>query len=201
MRLIRISIVSFAVLGLTACSTVSDRYGFLKDETQSYQKAPPLERTVVIPQNLNARGVQDFYEVPEAGPEAANIKPPLTPPGSNIGKAPTLSQQDRIRNAENAKIQGHTNISANTPTSYGIGFSQAWMKVGQVLQASNYKIVEKDKVLGTYYVIDTQKTGGKVKKDMPIYQVNLKASGNSTVVSVNPGNAALQSQINRNLNS
>jgi uncharacterized lipoprotein len=111
-----------------------------------------------------------------------------------------VSQQDRIRSAENAKIQGHTSAAANIPAAVSLNYSQAWVKVGHILQASNYKIVEKDNAVGTYYVIDTKATGGKVKKDMPIYQVHLNASGNSTVVSVSPANANLQSQLNKALN-
>jgi uncharacterized lipoprotein len=147
--------------------------------------------------------VQDFYEVPESNaPEGPT--PPMTPPGSHLDQARPqtnqMSQQDRIRNAESAKIQGHTNPTANGPRPVGINFSQAWVKVGHILQAASYKIVEKDNSLGTYYVIDTSKTGGKVKKDMPIYQVHLKPSGNGTTVSVSPSNPSLQQQLNKSLN-
>lgn len=203
MRVIKISLISFVLTSLAACTTISDKYGFFKDESKSYQKAKPIERTVVMPQNLRVDGIQDYYEVPQA-PEQTGTVPSLIPPGSHlIASKPAqtvLSQQDRIRSAENAKIQGHTSSAANAPQTAGVNFSQAWVKVGHVLQASNYKIVEKDKVLGTYYVIDTHSSGGKVKKDMPIYQVNLKASGNSTVITVSPANSSLQTLVNQSLN-
>lgn len=202
MRTVRLSMIPLAVLGLTACSTISE-HGFLKDESQSYQRQPAEEHTVVIPQNLSSKNVQDFYEVPQPSPEADNVQPPMAPPGSSLNQPRAggmISQQDRIRNAESAKIQGHTNPTVNGPRPVGVNFSQAWVKVGHVLQAANYKIVEKDNAIGTYYVIDTSKTGGKVKKDMPIYQVHLKASGNGTLVTVSPSNPGLQSQLNKSLN-
>jgi uncharacterized lipoprotein len=200
MRIIRMSLISIVVLGLTACTT-TNRYGFLKEERQSYRRAQPIEGAVVIPQNLSSSGMQDYYEVPGPAPQANGAIPPITPPGANLGPkgAANLSQQDRIRNAEAAKIQGHTSAVANDPAPVGLTFAQAWTKVGSVLKASNYKIVEKDNVLGTYYVIDTGKTGGKVKKDMPIYQVHLKAAGNATAISVHPANPGLQSQLSHNL--
>jgi uncharacterized lipoprotein len=185
---------------------LGEKYGFFKDEAQSYKKAPPLEHTVVIPQNLSAKNVQDYYEVPQPAPEVANIEAPLTPPGSSL--SPTVrpqvvapvSQQDKIRNAENAKIQGHTLPTARGPKPVGINYSQAWVKVGHVLHAANYKVVEKDNLMGMYYVVDTSSTGGKVKKDMPIYQVSLKPSGNGTVVTVIPSNSRLQETLSRSLN-
>lgn len=218
MRIIKLSMISVLVLGLSACTTVSERYGFLKDENQNYKKAPALQGAVVMPQNMATNEMQDYYEVPETAPSAVDAQPSLAPPGSSLaqrqsqpqvpdqnqskpGQPVMLSQQDKIRSAENAKIQGHTFYQpASTSTTVGMNFSQAWVKVGHVLQASNYKIVEKDNVLGTYYVVDMHGTGGKLKKDMPIYQVHLKAAGRSTQVSVSPSNPALQNQINRNLN-
>ncbi len=209
MRAIKISIISLVAIGLTACSTVNDRYGFFKDDSQTYRKVKPIERTIVVPQNLNARDVEDYYEVPQPVQQSSNMQPPppITPPGSNLTPVKlkpvqpvVISQQDRIRKAENAKIQGHTAAAANEPTQIGVNLAQAWVKVGHILQASNYKVVEKDKVLGIYYVIDTRATGGKVKKDMPIYQIHMRPSGNSTIVTVSPANAVLQNQLNKNLN-
>lgn len=198
MRLVRISIISLAAVALSACSSIGERYGFLKDETQSYQRTSSIERPVVIPQNLSSNQVQDYYEVPQVASDANSMQPPITPPGANIAP-PKQSMEDRIRNAENAKIQGHTSSAASGPAPVALNFSQAWTKVGSILKASGYKVMEKDNVLGTYYVIDTNGTGGKMKKDMPIYQIHLKASGNSTVITVTPANPTLQSQINRNL--
>jgi uncharacterized lipoprotein len=204
MRILKIGLFSFAAISLTACSTIGDRYGFLKDAKQTYQNAPMMEQPVVIPQNLRANDSQDYYEVPQNVSSGPYVKPSLAPPGSNLDTKPqpvVVSQQDRIRNAETAKIQGHTSaVANNTPATVSLNFAQAWVKVGHVLQAANYKIVEKDNALGTYYVIDTKQTGGKVKKDMPIYQVQLKASGNSTLVTVSPGNPTLQSQLRSALN-
>jgi uncharacterized lipoprotein len=199
----KVSIFSLAVLGVAACSTVN-RYGFLKDETQSYQKAVPAERAIVIPQNLSSRTIEDYYEVPSPANEANSTTPPIAPPGSSFVQnrnvdAAMVSQQDKIRNAEIAKIKGHTNPAANGPKPVGVNFSQAWVKAGHVLQASNYKIVERDRSMGTYYVIDTTKTGGKVKKDMPIYQVILKPSGNGTLVSIMPSNQKLHNELSRSL--
>lgn len=199
MRIVKLSLMSLVVLGMTACTTVRN-HGFLKDETQSYKNEQPIPNTVVIPQNLSSKNMQDYYEVPQPSAQAANISPTLIPPGSNIPQRPVvISQQDRIRNAESAKIQGHTAAQSVAPAAVSASFAQAWVKVGHVLQASNYKIVERDKALGTYYVIDTRSSGGKVKKDMPIYQVHLKATGNGTVVSVSPANGQLQGQLNRSL--
>lgn len=199
MRIVRISLIPLAVLALSACSTCN-KYGFLKDDTKTYRQATPIEGAVVIPQNLSSSGMQDFYEVPGPAPDASVAQPSIIPPGANVAppKSARASQQDRIRNAEAAKIQGHTSSAANAPAPVGVSYSQAWTKVGSVLKASNYKIVEKDSVLGTYYVIDAGK--GKVKKDMPIYQVHLKAAGNGTAISVTPANSALQDQLYRNLN-
>lgn len=199
MRIIKLGLTSAVVLTLAACSTIQN-HGYLKDENKSYQKAEPVERTVVIPQNLSGKNVDDYYEVPELAPEAANVVPPIAPPGSAVAQKANTTQQDRIRDAENAKIKGHTNPNVNNTKPVGVNFSQAWVKVGHVLQGTNYKIVEKDKTLGTYFVVDTTQSSGKVKKDMPIYQIHLKPSGNGTMVTVSPSNPGLQSQMNRFLN-
>lgn len=203
MRIVKICFISVALISLGACSTVQE-HGFLKDESQSYRKETLVEQTVIIPQNLSAKNVQDYYEVPRPDQEVQYSQPPITPPGSNLNQAPAnqafLSQQEKIRNAESAKIQGHTSPTNNNAKPIGVNFSQAWVKVGHILQASNYKIMDKDNSIGTYFVIDTSKTNGAMKKDMPIYQVHLKPSGNGTLISVNPRNSALQAKINQALN-
>ncbi len=203
MKIIRYSGIVLAVLGLTACSSMGNKFGFFKDETKSYRNVVPVEKTVAIPQNLSAKNMEDYYEIPQAAGEATDAVPPLTPPGNYLqgGSKPMVeSQQERIRNAENAKIQGHTFAPANAPKPVGINYNQAWVKVGHVLQGINYKVVEKDRPMGAYYVIDTSATGGKVKKDMPIYQVNLKPSGNGTLVTVTPSNSTLQARLTQSLN-
>lgn len=200
MKTTKVMIPLFAI-ALSACTPVSDRYGFFKDETQTYRNVKQLDQPVVIPQNLSTNGVQNFYEVP-GGTEVtpASNQPPLTPPGSGVQER-QLSQQDKIRSAESAKIQGHTTLvaQAGSPVTSRLSYAQSWNKVASILQSANYKIVEKDKALGTYYVVDTHASGGKVRKDMPIYQVNVRPDGNSARVSVSPANPSLQNLIARNL--
>jgi uncharacterized lipoprotein len=201
-KIFKKSLIFISVLGLTACSSFGYRYGFLKDETQTYKKLPPIERTVVIPQNLSPRSVQDYYEVPQPAPDAPNVEPSLAPPSSSLSATPVpgnMPFEQKIRDAEKAKIQGHTRAAAARPAPVAINYSQAWVKVSHVLRATGYKIVEKDNSMGTYYVIDTSSTGGKVKRDMPIYQVNLKSAGNGTVVAVSPANARLETRLKQSL--
>lgn len=203
MQIHRLVIISSLIMTLSACTTVRDKYGYFKDETQSYKKERPVAKAVVIPQNLSNQNIQDYYEVPQPGTESTTV-PPIAPPGSNLTpsamtKPQEISQQDRIRNAENAKIHGHT--VATGPSTVGVNFSQAWSKVGSILKASNYQIVAKDLALGTYCVVDTSHTGGKLKEKMQIYQIGLKSSGNATTVSVSPSHPELQAQLSRSLNN
>lgn len=201
MQTFRMMIIPFLALGLSACTTVSDRFGFFKDESKSYRKVTEAEQPMVIPQNLSASGMQNYYEVPGEDAGQPNEEPSLLPPGSSLRENKPAILEAKIRNAENAKIQGHTTMgqSSNRPLSSNLNFNQTWSKVGSILQSANYKIVEQDNALGTYFVIDTRNSGGKVKKDMPIYQVHVKAAGNAARVSVTPANPALQNFIARNL--
>lgn len=203
MKQIIISLISLgSVLALTACSSMNNR-GFLKDDTQSYKKEPPIEqRTIIVPQNLSSRNVQDYYEVPTPAAEAVGVEPALAPPGSGIMVAkprPAPSQQDRIKNAENAKIQGHTTKNIPQSKTIDVYYPQAWSKISKVLTGLGYEIMDKnqEKDSGTYYVIDRRHTGGKAQLNMPIYQVHLKKSGNATVISITPPNPALQDILNK----
>lgn len=54
--------------------------------------------------------------------------------------------------------------------------AQAWEQVGKALQTSGYRVLQQDSNENVYDILDTVSTEGVVKRDTPIYRVQMQPS-------------------------
>jgi uncharacterized lipoprotein len=57
---------------------------------------------------------------------------------------------------------------------------RAWNALANALPAAGYRILEQDRSINTYYILDTSASNGVIQKDSPIYQLRLKAIDDDT---------------------
>ncbi len=175
-------------LSLISCSTVSN-YTSGNSPDKQYKTAQASDTNL-----QGAKTAENKYEIPTV-PQAQSQDVSAAPPGSQIQAstqqpaAPATSTTNATAPTPNttSSVASNTNQVAKM-TSGGLliaqNYSQAWQSVGKALSSSGYQIMEKDASLGTYYVVDKASTGGKVKRDTPIYQVRVQNSGSSSVVTL-----------------
>lgn len=180
MKLAKFLLIPAVVLGLAACSSVQHEYVQFRDKHEAYH---PTAKSVAPTKGINQEQVQKNYNVkPLNNPEKVK-QVPLTPPGSD------LQSSSKTQN-----VQGYI---------YKVTFNTAWKKVGKAIRQSGYQILDQDNGLGTYYVLDTKSTSGKIKQNTPIYQLHLtKVKQGTKLTLLSSGNELAKADIaNRILGS
>jgi uncharacterized lipoprotein len=55
-----------------------------------------------------------------------------------------------------------------------LAYQKAWVDVKKALPQAGYPIMEQDNASGTYYFLDKVGAGGMIRRNAPIYQLNLQ---------------------------
>ena len=126
------------------------------------------ESDLLVPKQLSASKIQDAYPIPEGGAWSENKTPSKLPPGSLAAKQSSVSaNQNNVKEAK--KLQAITVLGSGSKGNPALlvrrPFSQIWPVFDKALIELNYKLVGKDKRLGTYVVTNVEKTA--------TYQFNL----------------------------
>ncbi|QLH43629.1 MAG: outer membrane protein assembly factor BamC [Coxiellaceae bacterium] len=166
--LIKSAVPAILGLALIGCSTTGKQANSYESQAKS---VPPTK----VPAGMNTKSMQNYYPIPSTASQATGTNPSIVPPGSQAVQQSPASQAPAQSKA--ATMSGNSLVINNS-------YDQAWGKVGSALQSSGYKILQQDKGLGAYYVLDTAGSGGTLKVNTPIYQVHLKSAGNVTEVNV-----------------
>lgn len=222
-------IITLAALSLfvTGCSHVYGPDGIFYDQNTSYRQATATA-PMQIPAGLSNADFTDDYPVPNiayAHGSAVNI----VPPGSledrvQKGEVPksALKQKAPTPNAKMSTTNTNTPPSAVTAAQLNLNlagqlqgqtlvltqtFDQAWDNVGNALPGADYRIIQQNKKLAIYYILDISVTKERVTKDTPLYQVHVRASAaNMTEVYVTDNNQhlvadSINTEILTNLNN
>lgn len=185
MKAINKTIVLSLLISLAGCATVEKvmpQSGKNNDEVAAQSVTP-----IKVPEGMSAGNMQSYYPVPpiavtESGGMATQPAALLVPPNSQVQQpAPVVSH------ATPAPQNPTVLASSSSALVLAMNKNQAWGKVGKALSSSGYKIMQQDKGMGAYYILDQ----GKLTKDTPIYRVNLKSSGDNTTVTVVDNNGQL----------
>jgi uncharacterized lipoprotein len=186
-RYSNIIVLTALSMGLTACSYFSGSSNNAYDTNKAYKTGYNGTSNVTMPSDLNSSKIQNNYAV---SPNASNSAqdPSLMPPGSQV-QAPAPQQQQTLAQGQTA-AQDPAAVAASTRKSPVVGnqvtvnknLKQTWAETGKALSSSGYSIVEQDASLSTYYVADKVGTGGSIKRDTPIYQVQLQSGNQGTVI-------------------
>lgn len=206
MRYLRKIMILSISLALTGCATVEKKLSAPKaDNSPVYVKKAKTIPQTQMPPGMTSTNMQSYYPIPPVTEGAMDKIPNTLPPGSQAAQQRAQQQSASVSQqaAASPQAQSHSIISpASTSTSLvlNVGYPQAWNRVGQGLNGSGYQVLQQDRSLGTYYVLDVAGSGGKLKTDTPIYQVRLRGSGDSTTVTLSdsknqPANPAVAARI------
>lgn len=149
--------------------------------SEDYIKQSKVVRPIVVPQGVAVKPGQNYYAVPLGRTQTVTTSPSLVPPGSNpqrfrhVPAKPQAQQNNKTLASWMRTENGQAlEIAENAKT--------AWAHVGQALRATNYKILDRDSAMGSYYVLDTSSTDNKITSSTPIYRILLTAEGKNTQI-------------------
>lgn len=175
--------------GLAGCAT----FHRPDNGDTSYLKQANSVAPTKIPTGLETTDMQSYYPIPPVniGPTGYAYQIPLAPPGSQLAQKQIAQTPVAMPAPARASIVA---ASSSSGLVLNQNFDQAWSSVARGLRAAGYKIMQQDKSLGAYFILDLVGSGGQLKADTPIYQLRLNPNANTTTVTLldDKGNAANQ---------
>ena len=170
----------FISTGLSGCT----------NHNQDYIKQANEVRPLKMPEGVNLNDEQNYYATPEynAKPRVQpnvqpniqpSTEPSIIPPGSNLEQFKNSSQ-----NKQNNPIA--LNGEGEAVLVMDQSEETVWPKVLSALKASDYQVLDKDRTMSSFYILDVQATGNQITEKTPIYRVFLQpiANGAKTQVSL-----------------
>lgn len=153
---------------LAGCSVLQEKV--IGDHTKDYQKQsqtiPDVKPEVASDKKVVTEGeYSDFY--PVSTTENVN---------HDIDQASLAPPESKIAHSSDASVAVAT-PPVNTTLNLLVSSKKAWEMVGSAIQKAGYEVLDQDKVLQVYYVLDTSKTAGKINSGSPIYQIQLMDQG------------------------
>lgn len=166
---IQVALIAILTLGLTACAS------FHKSPNKTNSKhAVKVVAPVVVPKDLDSSKIVNYYPVQKLDTKGNTEITSIAPPDTNLKPATEvrMSKVSVSLDAKSNKIIVDQKIA------------EAWVTIGRALKEAGYRIMEEDKAMNTYFVLDSKQTNDKIQKDTPIYQVQLKENGKSTDINM-----------------
>lgn len=186
---LRVAVGVIVAVGLSGCT----KLGF-GDHSDQYQQAKTLT-PISAPKGTAAVKGKNYYPVPAARAKSAGHKQPsLVPPGSKINQYRAAKEKPKAAKSSQATKKSTSASTAKTVRTakllddgqrldLAMSSKKAWKAVGAALKQTDYRVLDQDSGMGTYYVLDTQVTRHHITKKTPIYRLQVKAekSGHSDV--------------------
>lgn len=178
LKIVQIIGVGVAVISLNACTSQTS-YNQKHFKRYAYSVHP-----IVVPSDTKIVKKEPYYQLP-IGAAHVQAKPvSLIPPGSNILQYQKKSH-DKKQNRQSSLPISKKLVQSKLGTEkiiLSLKPAVAWEKLGEALRKSHYQILEKDKGMHSYYVLDSSKTHNKITQATPIYRVYVNAKGKYTEV-------------------
>ena len=166
--------------------------------SDDYIKQSAAVHPIVVPAGAIPPEQKAYYRVPSVSVRAHAGTMSLLPPGSNV-----LQYRDKAKSKNHVSAQmpvvAHLE-NGNKRLILSLNANRAWSVVGRALGKTPYQILEKDKSMKTYYVLDLRSTSNKITQSTPIYRLAIKQVGDISVVHVlnqenQPATAQMSSKI------
>ena len=172
----RLCLIGFIVLGISACSksdqSVEDQYLTVSKATAG----------MTVPAGASAPKSSPYYKIPSTYPQGQT--PPSIQPPVLSGTKKTAEPMTVASTASAGTVQKRATLI--------LPEHNAWRVLGRALNDdARLKVVDQNQAKQIYYVLDTKKTSGTIKKKTPIYWVKLEPiqSGYLVVVTNDKGGA------------
>jgi len=171
MRFSNLILLGFCVL-LMGCDHVpfhSKSHSYL-DESKAISSTGSVR-------GAQLKGARQYYPVPPIkNMTLAKQRPSIVPPGSDLQrfakkKTSTISQLAKLENQNNK-----TFVAVNE------NINKAWKDVPVALSNTPYHVLDEDRSLSSFFVLDTPTTNNEITEKTPIYRLVLVPNGVETVV-------------------
>jgi uncharacterized lipoprotein len=145
---------------------------------QDYVKQANEVKPLKMPEGINLKDEQNYYATPEYNAKPKSV-PSIIPPGSNL---------EQFKSSSLKTHPATLNLNSDGESVLVLDQSEetVWPKVLSALKASDYQVLDKDRTMSSFYILDVQATGNQITEKTPIYRVFLQpiASGAKTQVSL-----------------
>ncbi len=175
-------VVVFSFILLMSCSPFS-----LKNK-KNYETLPDLK----VPHALQLQDTDPYYPV---GKRVEDISgnalpaPSLVPPGSLMQQK---IQSSALADASRSQTTRHGAHSiallqasvGDGPVSLQVskGLSATWKAMDRALEKTGYQVLDKDRSIHTYYILDIKNPDDELTPQTPIYEIYLQSYGAYTTV-------------------
>lgn len=147
------------------------------NHSQDYVEQSGSVSSVAPAGDVKMKTGKNFYVVPGNPDVSGDVKPSLIPPGSHIEPKAEKNSKAVVNVAQwSETTEGQPAlILAETGDA-------AWKNVGRAIKKTPYRVLDKDRSMGSYYIVDSKSTDNKITKATPIYRLYLKKTGQSTQI-------------------
>ena len=188
-KLIALSAISMAMAGCSATSRLVHRHD------SDYLKYDKTDQPLKVPAGTSRKKINNFFPVPGSAPKETTA-PSLVPPGTDFSKY--TSSANSIKPGLVVLKNGKDALLLDMPKA------KAWKALATALPKSGYPVLDHDKAMGAYFILDPAQTGGKTTKKTPIYLLRVYSSHAKTIVTVmthdnTPLNTSLTQHILKNV--
>jgi len=108
----------------------------------------------------------------------AKIIPSIVPPGSNLQR---FAKAKKVTNASLASLQTQ---NGQTVVAVKENVNVAWKEVPVVLSNTPYHVLDEDRSLSSFFVLDTLQTKAQITEKTPIYRLLLQPKGTNTIIHI-----------------
>lgn len=159
-------------------SLVLSGVGGCAKHDQDYVKQANEVKPLKMPEGVNLKDEQNYYATPEYNAKPKSV-PSLIPPGSHL-------EQFNSSSIKSQAVALNLNSDGESVLVMDQGEETVWPKVLSALKASDYQVLDKDRTMSSFYILDVQATGNQITEKTPIYRVFLQpiANGAKTQVSL-----------------
>lgn len=163
-------ILSFTVLGLGLVGCADHD----KDYIQQSNTIAPMTTTAGTGMKVG----ENYYPVPGKPNINQSTPPSLIPPGSHLQETST-----ETKNTTRAQLK--TTDSGVEALVISGNLTTAWNQVNKALPSTPYRLLDQDRSMSSFYILDLPSTNNQLTRGTPIYRLYLQSAGdNVTQVTV-----------------
>ncbi len=178
-------------LDLTGCSTVNKNNDTqpqpLSRQEKRYLVGSNAVTPVIVPRGLSSSKLKNYYAVPAGAINPSNVSPSTVPPNSNLQRF----SKNNVKAMGQTMPVAATTIATLAKTKSGeqvlsvkLNPEKAWGPIGIALKQSHFQVLDQDKSMGSYFILDPSMTNNKITAKTPIYRVDIQPQGKQSKVAI-----------------
>lgn len=155
-----------------------------KYNQKQYLQYAKQTHPIVIPKGIKKVKEDTFYKLPDRPIPSHATSVSLVPPGSHVLQYKKEQSKKHLTRHNKHATLGKTTTGENQ-LILAMNVKKAWIVVGKALRKSKtYQILDKDKTMHSYYILDTTATNNKITQSTPIYRLSIQEDGKQADVNI-----------------